>query len=156
MPLLFPAILAVSFSISRLTSWNSVNLRLGKWWNSAHSGCVATAADVCASGVSSSVGTLMSCRMRGRRVTIPLPRGRKSRPTMFSSTDDLPDDCEPTTTLKEKISSTLNRNMGGPYNLRQIQTIVADSVENKILELVDYPKQVFPKGCHFAEMKEAK
>jgi len=99
MPLLFPAILAVSFSISRLTSWNSVNLRLGIWWNSAHSGCVATAAAECAS-MSSSVGTLMSWRMSGLRVTIPLPRGRKSRPTMFSRTEDLPEDWEPTTTLK--------------------------------------------------------
>jgi hypothetical protein len=100
MPLLLPAILAVSFSISRLTSWNSVNLRFGMWWNSAHSGCVATAADVWASGESSSVGMLMSWRMSGLRVTIPLPRGRKSRPTIFSRTDDFPDDCEPTTTLR--------------------------------------------------------
>lgn len=41
----------------------------------------------------------MSCKMRGRRVTIPLPRGKKSRPTIFSSTDDFPEDCEPTTTF---------------------------------------------------------
>ena len=42
----------------------------------------------------------MSCRISGRRVTIPLPRGRKSLPTMFSRTEDLPDDCEPTTTCR--------------------------------------------------------
>lgn len=47
---------------------------------------------------SRSEGTLMSWRMSGRRVTMPLPRGRKSLPTMFSRTDDLPEDCEPTTT----------------------------------------------------------
>ena len=29
---------------------------------------------------------------------MPLPRGRKSLPTMFSRTEDLPEDCEPTTT----------------------------------------------------------
>ena len=33
-----------------------------------------------------------SCRMSGRRVTIPVPRGRKSRPTTASRTEDLPDD----------------------------------------------------------------
>jgi hypothetical protein len=43
---------------------------------------------------------LMSWRMSGLRVTIPLPRGRKSRPTIFSRTDDFPEDCEPTTTLR--------------------------------------------------------
>ena len=40
----------------------------------------------------------MSWRMSGLRVTMPEPRGRKSRPTMFSRTDDLPEDWEPTTT----------------------------------------------------------
>ena len=33
-----------------------------------------------------SVVELISWRMRGRRVTMPDPRGRKSRPTKFSST----------------------------------------------------------------------
>ena len=75
-----------------------MNLRLGMWWNSAHSGCVATPAEVWGSEASSSVGTLMSCRINGLLVTIPLPRGRKSRPTIFSRTEDLPEDCEPTTT----------------------------------------------------------
>ncbi len=32
---------------------------------------------------------------KGRRVTTPEPLGRKSRPTMFSSSDDLPDDWVP-------------------------------------------------------------
>jgi hypothetical protein len=31
---------------------------------------------------------------------MPLPRGRKSLPTMFSRTEDFPDDCEPTTTYR--------------------------------------------------------
>lgn len=31
---------------------------------------------------------------------MPLPRGKKSRPTIFSRTDDFPDDCDPTTTLQ--------------------------------------------------------
>lgn len=40
-----------------------------------------------------------SCRTKGRRVTIPEPRGKKSLPTKFSKTDDLPADCEPTTAI---------------------------------------------------------
>lgn len=32
-------------------------------------------------------------------MTIPDPRGRKSRPTIVSSTEDLPEDCDPTTTI---------------------------------------------------------
>jgi hypothetical protein len=34
-----------------------------------------------------------SCNTSGRRVTIPVPRGRKSRPTTASSTDDFPELC---------------------------------------------------------------
>jgi hypothetical protein len=37
--------------------------------------------------------------MRGALVTIPDPLGRKSFPTMLSRTDDLPELCEPTTTI---------------------------------------------------------
>ena len=40
-----------------------------------------------------------SCKTKGRRVTIPEPRGKKSLPTKFSKTDDLPADCEPTTAI---------------------------------------------------------
>ena len=36
---------------------------------------------------------------------MPLPRGRKSLPTMFSRTEDFPDDCEPTTTYKSVSKS---------------------------------------------------
>eukprot|EP00955_Chlamydomonas_euryale_P054596 355892-Chlamydomonas_euryale.AAC.4 len=35
-----------------------------------------------------------SCNTSGRRVTMPVPRGRKSRPTTASSTEDFPEDCE--------------------------------------------------------------
>lgn len=34
------------------------------------------------------------------------------------------------------------------YNLRKVQTIIANSVEDEILQLVDYPKQVLTKGRH--------
>jgi archaellum biogenesis ATPase FlaH len=32
--------------------------------------------------------------------------------------------------------------------LRQIQTVIADGVENQILEFIDYSKQILAKGCH--------
>jgi len=34
------------------------------------------------------------------------------------------------------------------YNLRKVQAIIADGVEDEILQLVDYPKQIFTKGRH--------
>ena len=37
--------------------------------------------------------------MSGRRVTIPVPRGKKDRPTIDSKTLLLPEDCPPTTTI---------------------------------------------------------
>lgn len=37
--------------------------------------------------------TLISCNTRGRRVTIPDPRGRRSRPTRLSSTELFPELC---------------------------------------------------------------
>lgn len=40
--------------------------------------------------LSSSGGTFTSCNTRGRRVTIPEPRGRKSRPTKLSNTELFP------------------------------------------------------------------
>lgn len=105
MPLLLPAMRAVSASISLLTSEKSYHFRPGTWLNSAHSCCPATLAGVCGIWISSSpglsslsLGTLMSCRIRGRRVTMPLPLGKKSLPTMFSRTEDFPEDCDPTTT----------------------------------------------------------
>ena len=37
--------------------------------------------------------------INGRRVTIPEPRGRTSLPQIASRTEDLPADCDPTTTI---------------------------------------------------------
>jgi hypothetical protein len=111
---------------------------------------------VCGSGESSSsVGTFMSWRIRGLRVTMPLPLGRKSRPTMFSRTDDFPEDCDPTTTLDK--SQQMSIKLGSfAYNLRQIQAVIADSVENQVLQLIDYPKQIFTESCHFAVIGSSK
>ncbi len=39
--------------------------------------------------------------------------------------------------------------------MRKIQTVVTDSVENQILKLVDYPKQVLTKRCHVPDGEEA-
>lgn len=88
MPLFWPAILAVSASISCLTWSKSEYRRPGMWRNSAHSWVLATA--LCPWGAydedklsvsTASLGVLISWRIRGRRVTIPDPRGKKSRPT---------------------------------------------------------------------------
>lgn len=35
----------------------------------------------------------MSCKIKGRLVTMPAPLGRKSQPTRFSSTELLPELC---------------------------------------------------------------
>lgn len=40
-----------------------------------------------------SLGLYTSCRIRGRRVTMPGPRGRKERPTRLSITELLPELC---------------------------------------------------------------
>jgi hypothetical protein len=80
MPLFKPATLAVSASISFRTALKSVNRCPGLCKNSAHSGSRADSAGV---SVSEGLPMLMSCNTRGRRVTIPEPRGRKSRPTIF-------------------------------------------------------------------------
>ena len=40
---------------------------------------------------------------RGRLVTTPSPLGRKSRPTIDSSTDDLPADWDPSTAIRGKL-----------------------------------------------------
>ncbi len=52
----------------------------------------------------------MSCKTSGRRVTIPEPRGKKSRPTKFSKTDDFPADCPPTTAICGKSKDILTPN----------------------------------------------
>lgn len=170
-PLLFPAILAVSFSISCLTRAKSSNLRPGRWWNSAHSPWAATPAGGrgagSASGLASrSPGIFISCRINGRLVTIPLPLGKKSRPTIFSSTDDLPEDWEPTTTYTSKLVKIcwnqqyymqlvpfryILRQSKRTYDLRQVEGVIADGVENKILKLVDSDKQIISEWGHCTE-----
>lgn len=42
---------------------------------------------------------MYSLYTKGRRVTMPVPRGRKSRPTIFSKTELLPLDWEPMTAI---------------------------------------------------------
>lgn len=54
--------------------------------------------------LSATDGTLVSCITSGTRVTMPVPRGRKSLPTRFSRTELLPDDCDPTTTICGRLS----------------------------------------------------
>jgi hypothetical protein len=98
----------------------------------------------------------MSCRISGLRVTIPLPRGRKSRPTIFSRTEDLPEDCEPTTTLGRDQCQVEGRQGGHSYNLREVQTVIADSVKNQILQFIDYSKQILTKRCHLAVLGESR
>ena len=34
--------------------------------------------------------------------------------------------------------------------MRKIQTVIADSVKDQVLQLIDYSKQVFTEGRHFA------
>lgn len=91
--------------------------------------------------------------MRGRLVTMPLPRGKKSRPTMFSRTDDLPADWEPTTTYGKKSESNPEGGQRGEpgldtHDLRQIQGVATDCVEDEVLQLVDSIEKVVSEGCH--------
>lgn len=44
--------------------------------------------------VRSSKGLCISCKTSGRRVTMPVPRGKKERPTKLSSTELLPELCK--------------------------------------------------------------
>lgn len=152
-PLLLPATLEVSFSISRRTSVKSLKRRFGMWWNSAHSDRLAWDGErygSTGSGALSSSGTLMSWRMRGRLVTMPLPRGRKSRPTMFSKTDDLPADCEPTTTCTPSVRECADSKWGyaATHNLWQVKRVAADGIEDEVLQLVDSVEQVVSEGRH--------
>jgi hypothetical protein len=38
------------------------------------------------------------------------------------------------------------------YNLRKIQAVIADSVEDQILKFIYYPKQVLTKRCHLGAL----
>ena len=40
---------------------------------------------------------------------------------------------------------------GGTNNLREIQRIIADGVEDQVLQLVDHTEQVFSEGSHSCE-----
>mmetsp|Transcript_43927 Transcript_43927/g.139975 ORF Transcript_43927/g.139975 Transcript_43927/m.139975 type:complete len:251 (-) Transcript_43927:118-870(-) len=84
-PLLDPVSRSVSRSISSRIFWKSVNFCPGRWRNSPHSTPEAVG------------GACTSCSTRGRRVQMSGPRGRKSRPTSASRTEDLPLDWLPTT-----------------------------------------------------------
>lgn len=39
--------------------------------------------------------------------------------------------------------------MEASHNLWEVEGVIADSVEDQILELVDYSKQVLAERCHF-------
>lgn len=70
---------------------------------------------------------------------------------MFSRTEDLPADWEPTTTWIIRVSLGRQesiRRMKNAYNLRKIQGITADGVEDKILQLVDGAEQILAEGSH--------
>lgn len=108
MPAFLPVLLSVSLTISSRILLKSWNFWPGMCRNSPHSSTLLAASEVSILlsppfgspfSLVEDAARLMSWRTRGRRVTMPVPRGRKSRPTMFSSTDDLPLDCEPTTTI---------------------------------------------------------
>lgn len=61
---------------------------------------------------------------------------------MFSSTEDFPEDWEPTTTYA-LISKQLQSNATWlTNNLWKIQGIVAYGIEDEILKLVDYTEQI--------------
>ena len=100
-PLLLPVTLSVSSSISFMIEEKSMNFCPFAWRNSPYSTC-----------------PLISWRIRGRLVTIPEPRGKKSLkvegidriiipfsklyfylPTKFSKTEDFPADWPPTTAI---------------------------------------------------------
>lgn len=70
---------------------------------------------------------------------------------MFSRTDDLPDDCEPTTTwtrLVSKNTSSERLCTRTAYNLREIKRVVADGVEDEVLQLVHHAQQIGTERCH--------
>lgn len=73
---------------------------------------------------------------------------------MFSRTEDLPEDCEPTTTYTE---SGQRREVPrpdllatGPYNLWEVKRIAADRVEDQVLQLIHDAEEVLAQGRHGA------
>ena len=81
---------SVSRSISKRTSLKSEKTVFGLCRNRADA--------------TSDAGAPCSCSTSGRRVHIPAPRGKKSLPTMASSTLDLPLLWPPTTTIWGRVS----------------------------------------------------
>ena len=83
--------------------------------------------------------TYTSCKTRGQRVTIPLPRGRKSLPKIFSKTELFPLDCPPTTAIWGKSigfpPKYENGEKGHTYNGKDFLNIINDrnqSLHSKI------------------------
>ena len=76
--LLLPHTLSVKNSIVYFTSAKLVNFLFGTSSNFAQGSIISDA--------------WLSLSSQGLRVTTPSPRGRKSKPTIDSSTDDLPAD----------------------------------------------------------------
>lgn len=74
---------------------------------------------------------------------------------MFSRTEDLPADWEPTTTCAKLVSTGGVSVKGeGPnaraYNLGEIKRVVANGVEDKVLQLVDRRQEVVAQCSHDA------
>ena len=69
---------------------------------------------------------------------------------MFSRTEDFPDDCEPTTTYNGQLRFTCSSIIVlEAYNLRKVERIVADGVEDQILKLVHSCKEILSQASHF-------
>lgn len=83
---------------------------------------------------------------------MPLPRGRKSLPTMFSRTEDLPADWDPTTTLGTALAFRdrilLQKPQLGSHNLWKVEGVAADGVEDQVLQLVDSGEQILAERSH--------
>jgi len=82
----------------------------------------------------------MSCKISGRRVTMPVPLGRKLLPTRLSRTELFPELCEGEKSFtfnKRKLLKDLETNLSADdNNLRKLDGVGANGVED-ILELID-------------------
>lgn len=68
---------------------------------------------------------------------------------MFSSTEDFPDDWEPTTTWSCQYPTHWDNLLWGQtYNLRQVQRIISNSVEDQVLEPVYNAEQLITERGH--------
>lgn len=74
---------------------------------------------------------------------------------MFSRTEDLPEDCEPTTTCGfVSYLPSIPSHPENTYNLGEIQAIISNGIKDQILQLVDYAEQIFTESCHFEVLRE--